>query len=184
VRVANGDLNARAPTYQDHALWQISIALNNLLLRLKSALQAEHTLRRVSQEVAQLRLGLRNGRSGQRLQGYPTSEMLLGPLVADLQNALTTESARNDISSLRPPYATKERQQGPLPTLPRSAPAMERLRGESDMRPSAARPSDSTRDKNTPLPDNSGFFTSQRSWDQAVPQSSPYRSFLDDQDGL
>ena len=31
VRVANGDLNARVPVYQNLALWQISSALNNLL---------------------------------------------------------------------------------------------------------------------------------------------------------
>lgn len=41
VRVANGDLNARASTSKDRSLWQIGLALNNLLARFKNAARAE-----------------------------------------------------------------------------------------------------------------------------------------------
>ncbi len=46
TRVANGDLDARVPTYDHHVLWQISVALNNLLARFKSSAQSERTLHR------------------------------------------------------------------------------------------------------------------------------------------
>jgi hypothetical protein len=51
VDVANGNLKARAPLNHDNALWQIAKALNNLLVRLQRASQAEVQLQRVEEAV-------------------------------------------------------------------------------------------------------------------------------------
>ncbi|MBV9615028.1 MAG: hypothetical protein JO031_06215 [Ktedonobacteraceae bacterium] len=45
IAVANGDLSARVPLHQGHALWQIAVALNNLISRLQSLSLREHELR-------------------------------------------------------------------------------------------------------------------------------------------
>ena len=45
VAVANGDLNARAPLLQDHDLWQVASALNNLIARHQSLSYAERKFR-------------------------------------------------------------------------------------------------------------------------------------------
>jgi hypothetical protein len=45
VDVANGDLNARAPLNKDHILWQVAVALNNLIARLQSQNETERELR-------------------------------------------------------------------------------------------------------------------------------------------
>lgn len=92
VRVANGDLNARAPTYEENALWQISIALNNLLARFKAALRAERDLARLSQEVTSLRIALKNWGRGKPIQWRSTGDMLLDPLVDDLKRTLIKAS--------------------------------------------------------------------------------------------
>ena len=122
VRVANGDLNARAPTYQDNALWQIGIALNNLLARFKGALRAERNLLSLTEEIAQLRVALKNWEPGQPLQWFPSREMLLNPLVDDLQRVLMTGATRNasHSSPLPSPYPPIDRQKGrsPFPSTP------------------------------------------------------------------
>jgi hypothetical protein len=174
VRVANGDLNARAPTYQDNVLWQIGIALNNLLSRFKSSLQAERNLQRVAGEIAQLRIALRNWESGQPLQWYPSREMLLNPLVADLRRVLTTVPARNALSSPMPSYSLQERQRGKSPSLPGPVSSRQRLPGESGTRSSATRLGDVARD--TPLPDNSGFLAG---GDVGISRSSNTRAYPD-----
>jgi len=130
VRVANGDLNARAPTYEENALWQIGIALNNLLARFKAALRAERNLARLSQEIFQLRMALKNWEPGRPLQWHPTGEMLLDPLVDDFRVALTRAFRREVGNPSAPPMTT------PVPTsntnpLPRSGPFVEkRFRNE------------------------------------------------------
>ena len=45
IAVANGDLNARAPLLQDHDLWQVASALNNLIARHQSLSYAERKFR-------------------------------------------------------------------------------------------------------------------------------------------
>lgn len=150
VRVANGDLNARAPTYQDNALWQINIALNNLLARFKSALRAEHNLRNLAEEVMQLRVALRNWKPGQPLQWHPATEMLLTPLVDDLRRVLNVESARRAFPLSNPvtpiplsnpvtpnpltPNPLQERQSGRLPLPPR-LPGKSGFSPNQDIRP-------------------------------------------------
>lgn len=94
MRVANGDLSARAPAYQSFLLWRIGAALNNFLARLQVALAAERDLRRLTQEITQLRLALRTWRRGQPLQWYSTKETLLNPLVNDLRYLLAREQLR------------------------------------------------------------------------------------------
>ncbi len=47
VAVANGDFNVRAPLQQDHQLWQVAAALNNLIARLQSVSQREWELRQL-----------------------------------------------------------------------------------------------------------------------------------------
>lgn len=51
VEVANGNLKARAPLNQENVLWQIARALNNLLVRLQRASQAEARLYQVERAV-------------------------------------------------------------------------------------------------------------------------------------
>jgi hypothetical protein len=46
VAAANGDLKIRAPLGQDHMLWQISVALNNLIARLQSSTLGERALQK------------------------------------------------------------------------------------------------------------------------------------------
>jgi large-conductance mechanosensitive channel len=93
VRVANGDLNARAPTYQDHALWQVGLALNNLLARFKNSAKAEYSLQRITQDIAQLRIAVRYWQSGQQLQWRPSREIMLNPLIDDIKRALAAPAA-------------------------------------------------------------------------------------------
>ena len=93
VRVANGDLNARAPTYQDHALWQVGLALNNLLARFKNSARAEYSLQRITQDIAQLRIAVRYWQSGQQLQWRPSREVMLNPLIDDIRRALAAPAA-------------------------------------------------------------------------------------------
>ncbi len=147
VRVANGDFNARAPTYQDNVLWQIGIALNNLLSRFKVALQAERSLQRVTEEIAQLRVALRYWQSGQPLQWYPTREILLNPLVSDLKRALTIASVRSAFTSSPP---MQEMQPRRSLSLPGSVPSMQSPHDKSDMRTNATRSRDVSSETLTP----------------------------------
>ncbi|HVB74413.1 MAG TPA: hypothetical protein VNE38_12740 [Ktedonobacteraceae bacterium] len=99
VRVANGDLNARAPTYEDHALWQIGLALNNLLARFKNAARAEYSLQRITEDISQLRVALRYWQSGQPLQWRPSREVILNPLIDDVRRALISPPRNNAFPS-------------------------------------------------------------------------------------
>ncbi len=54
VEVANGNYAARAPLAQDHILWQIAYALNNLIQRLQRNAEAAHLLARTEAEVKRL----------------------------------------------------------------------------------------------------------------------------------
>jgi hypothetical protein len=110
VRVANGDLNARAPTYQDHALWQIGLALNNLLARFKNAARAEYSLQHITQDIAQLRIAVRSWQSGQQLQWLPSREVALNPLIDDIRRALAAPTTGNTSTAQRMPPV---REQGP-----------------------------------------------------------------------
>jgi hypothetical protein len=110
VRIANGDLNARAPTYEDHSLWQIGLALNNLLARFKNAARAEYRLQRITEDISQLRVALRYWQSGQHLQWHPSREVVLNPLIDDLRRTLSMPSA-----SIASPSQAMPRIQGNRP---------------------------------------------------------------------
>ncbi len=43
IAVANGDLSARAPLSQEHMLWQVALALNNLIGRIQRLTDAENS---------------------------------------------------------------------------------------------------------------------------------------------
>jgi large-conductance mechanosensitive channel len=109
VRVANGDLNARAPTYQDHALWQVGLALNNLLARFKNSARAEYSLQRITQDIAQLRIAVRYWQSGQQLQWHPSREAVLNPLVEDIRRALAAPAASNNSTTQGMPPVREQR---------------------------------------------------------------------------
>ena len=98
IRVANGDLEARAPTYQSNQLWRVGIALNNLLVRFKMALQAERYLQRINWELLQLHTVLEQWRPGQPLRRYPDGQTMIAPLVRDLRRVLNADGTKNPLS--------------------------------------------------------------------------------------
>jgi uncharacterized phage infection (PIP) family protein YhgE len=51
VETANGNFQARAPLSQDHVLWQIAYALNNLIARLQRLGQVENELQQARMEA-------------------------------------------------------------------------------------------------------------------------------------
>ena len=66
VRIANGDYTARAPLSQENVLWQIAASLNNLLVRLQRAGQADYQLQRTEEEIDRLAVALRDLQAGRR----------------------------------------------------------------------------------------------------------------------
>lgn len=152
VRVANGDIDARAPIYRDYMLSQVSVALNNLLSRYKSALHSEKRLQTITNEIPYLRQALRVRRSGQPLQWYPEKESMLYPLAEDIQYVLSAEFAHRSaaLQSTTPQQNLASRQRRPT-----SLPGITPLQNSAPNRYGAY----DNNDKITPLPDNSGFFT-------------------------
>jgi len=102
TRVANGDLDARVPIYEHHILWQVSIALNNLLSRFKSSAQDERNLKRVAVEITNLRIALRAARAGQPLRWYPQEKNVLGPLADDLRMVMLPQHSSGETSPISP----------------------------------------------------------------------------------
>src|SRR5215469_15059465 len=70
VRVANGDLTARANLSQDNVLWQVGVSLNLLVTRLhkagREASRAEYENQQLRGEVARLSEALREARAGRQ----------------------------------------------------------------------------------------------------------------------
>lgn len=102
TRIANGDLDARVPIYEHHILWQVGIALNNLLSRHKAASQDERNLRRIAMEISNLRTALRAWRAGQPLRWYPNEKNLLIPLADDLKMVMLPQRSSDDTSPISP----------------------------------------------------------------------------------
>ena len=86
IQVANGDYNARAPLSEDHILWQISNALNNLILRLNRSVQAEHMLRRTELEVTRLKEEIQRAKAGQIPIWPQPSGTPLDPIIMEFAN--------------------------------------------------------------------------------------------------
>ncbi|HLJ36604.1 MAG TPA: hypothetical protein VKU38_23305 [Ktedonobacteraceae bacterium] len=106
VRIANGDIEARTPLPQDHILWQVGMALNNLLARFQHTANAEQTLRQTAYESAQLRLSLRRWYSGQRWYAFTPTNTPIAPLVNDVMFVLS----KTPPPSLNPGPATYDKQ--------------------------------------------------------------------------
>ncbi|HLX38881.1 MAG TPA: hypothetical protein VKR42_00010 [Ktedonobacteraceae bacterium] len=88
VRIANGDIEARTPLPHDHILWQVGMALNNLLARFQHSAYAEQVLQQTENESAQLRLSLRRWYSGQRWYHITPTNTPIAPLVNDVMFVL------------------------------------------------------------------------------------------------
>jgi hypothetical protein len=85
VAVANGNLNARAPLAQDHVLWHIARALNNLLVRLQRALQAEKELHCVEQAVTNTVSSIQNSDQQHQPARILFTHTAIDPLLAAIQ---------------------------------------------------------------------------------------------------
>jgi hypothetical protein len=83
IKVANGDYKARAPLAEDHILWQIANALNNLILRLQRSAEAEHMLRRTELEVSRLKEEIQRAKAGQIPIWPQPSGTPLDPIIAE-----------------------------------------------------------------------------------------------------
>ena len=92
VSVANGDLTARAPLTEDHTLWQIASALNNLLTRLQRASRSEYELQQVHMEAARLVEAIRRAKKGEQPHWPLPSGTLLDPLVEEFAHTSTPRS--------------------------------------------------------------------------------------------
>ena len=66
IRVANGDIAARAPLGQGHILWQIAHSLNNLLSRLQGHLQLQREMQRTREATRLLVMHLRAAKESQQ----------------------------------------------------------------------------------------------------------------------
>jgi uncharacterized membrane protein len=85
VRFANGDMTTRAPTSQDSVLWQVGVALNNLLARYQRLAQEDGFSRAAGEQVLQARTALRMWQSGSPPVWPQPAGGPLDPLLADLR---------------------------------------------------------------------------------------------------
>ena len=86
VEISNGNLNARAPLTQNNVLWQISNALNNLLVRYQRAARAERELQRVEQAVIYYVNAIQQAEQRQQAPILPLGQTTLDPFIVALQN--------------------------------------------------------------------------------------------------
>jgi uncharacterized membrane protein YgdD (TMEM256/DUF423 family) len=86
VEISNGNLGARAPLTQNNVLWQISNALNNLLVRYQRAARAERELQRVEQAVTYYVGAIQQAERHQQAPVLPLGQTALDPLIVALQN--------------------------------------------------------------------------------------------------
>jgi hypothetical protein len=85
VRVANGDLGARAHMRQDHTLWQMGTSLNHLLARFQDARAAERWLQATERAAAQLTAALREVSANQPLMWPEPSGTAIDAVVQPLR---------------------------------------------------------------------------------------------------
>jgi hypothetical protein len=116
VRFANGDLSTRAPAYQDSALWQVSVALNNLLARYQRLALEDGFSRMAAEQVGQARIALRQWQSGQAPNWPQPVGGPLDPLFTDLRQIFSYLSPRRPTSGASAPSAAPYSQ--PLPNQP------------------------------------------------------------------
>ncbi|MBA2284697.1 MAG: hypothetical protein H0W02_04385 [Ktedonobacteraceae bacterium] len=92
VRAANGDLQVRAPLAQEHALWQVDIALNTLLARLQRANVSEIELQRIRAELGRLIYMAREAKGKRTMLWFRGSGTELDPLMGELQGCYIIQS--------------------------------------------------------------------------------------------
>ncbi len=85
VEISNGNLQARAPLAQNNMLWQISNALNNLLVRYQRAARAERELQRVEQAVVYYINCIQQAEKYQQNLALPLGKTSIDPLIVALQ---------------------------------------------------------------------------------------------------
>ncbi|MDQ2716042.1 MAG: hypothetical protein M3Z08_14135 [Chloroflexota bacterium] len=95
VRAANGDLQVRAPLAQEHALWQVDIALNTLLARLQRANVSEIELQRIRTELGRLIYMAREAKGKRTMLWFRGSGTELDPLMGELQGCYIIQSPTN-----------------------------------------------------------------------------------------
>jgi hypothetical protein len=85
VAVANGNLNARVLLSQDHMLWRIACALNNLLVRFQRVSLSERELHHVEDAVTST-VNIIQKSAQQRQQVHlPFTHTAIDPLIASIQ---------------------------------------------------------------------------------------------------
>lgn len=92
VRAANGDLQVRTPLAQEHALWQVDIALNTLLSRLQRANVSEMELQRIRAELGRLIYMAREAKGKRTMLWFRGSGTELDPLMGELQGCYLIQS--------------------------------------------------------------------------------------------
>lgn len=121
VRVANGDLAARAPVTRENELWQVGVALNNLINRLQKANEAQFLTQRTAAEVARVVLALRDARNGRPPLWPAESGTLVDPIITELAGPRARAFPQGESApSLRP---MEQQQSGMLPPYPNQPPS-------------------------------------------------------------
>ncbi len=99
LRFASGDLSARAPAQPDNMLWQVSVALNNLLSRYQRLSLEDGFSRLAEEQVGQARLAIRIWQGRQTPRWPQPVGSPLDSLLADLKQLFA------QIPPPRSPYA-------------------------------------------------------------------------------
>lgn len=84
IQVANGNFEARAPLARENVLWQVAIALNNLLARLQRTEQTENEFQRVKMEIVRAMHFVQNAKARRSQLQLPRSGTILDPLAQEL----------------------------------------------------------------------------------------------------
>lgn len=90
TRAANGDFAVRSSLPQEHVLWRINVALNNLFTRLQRSKQTE---RQTEQEIIRLAEALQATRKGQNVPWPLPSGGPLDPLIRELRAAAGVDTS-------------------------------------------------------------------------------------------
>lgn len=86
VRVANGDLSARAPLTKENVLWRVAYSLNNLLQRLQRASMAEQQHDRALKETMYIIEELRRAKKEQRHPQLRMTGTYIDALIVEISN--------------------------------------------------------------------------------------------------
>jgi hypothetical protein len=84
IQAANGNLDARAPLARENVLWRVAYSLNNLLARLKLAMESEQELERIKREIRRLIEELRQAKAMRARFRVPKNGTMLDPLIQEL----------------------------------------------------------------------------------------------------